>query len=211
MITKFLPKFFLALIIGAFTSGAIATQASAADDGAKNPYDMFEGRDEELARSMAVVLKTFQSRRPYDHQLNDALVKATLTNLQFAKNNNMLDKLVAHDLETLRPILERRKKEIDETGNLNIALDVITETGCFYQLVIDGYKRTPSSVSYTSPYKRVLEASSRLGQHDMSEQEIHEVWTKPRFEGYAKVMGVDLEVSDWNEDGTITVSLVPTS
>ena len=178
---------------------------------AKNPYALFEGRDEELSRAMAVVMKTFQSRAAYDHQINDALVKATMTSLQFAKNNDMMEEFVQHDVETLRPILVRRSKEIQETGNREIALDSLAETGCFYQLVVDGYEREPGKVTYTSPYKRVLAASSRLGQHDLTEQEIHEKWTKPRFEAYAEILGVDLEVSDWSEDGVITVRLVPMS
>jgi hypothetical protein len=54
----------------------------------------------------------------------------------------------------------------------------------------------------------VLAASTRIGQHDLTEQEIHEVWVKPRFEGYAKLLGVDIRVSDWNEDGVVTLELV---
>ena len=205
----------LALCIGALAGPSIADeakdQAKANAMDPKNPYTLFEGREEELSRSMAMVIKTFQARRPYDHQTNDAIVKATMTSLQFAKNQDLIDEYVQHDVDTLRPILVRRGKEIQETGNREIALDSISETGCFYQLVIDGYEREPGKVSYTSPYKRVLEASSRLGQHDMSEKDIHELWTVPRFEAYAEILGVDIEISDWSEDGKITVSLVPIS
>ena len=134
-----------------------------------------------------------------------------MTALQFAKNEGKIEEYVQHDIETLRPILERRAKEIRETGNPEIALDSLTHTGCFYQLVVNGYERVPGQITWTSPYKRVLEASTRLGQHDLTEQEIHEVWTKPRFEGYAEILGVDLEVSDWSEDGVLTVTIVPES
>jgi hypothetical protein len=41
----------------------------------------------------------------------------------------------------------------------------------------------------------------------MTEEEIHNVWTKPRFERYGEILGVDLEVSDWREDGVLTVKI----
>ena len=157
--------------------------------------------------ALAIVEKSFRATRPYDHQINDGLVKATMTALQFAKNEGKLKEYVDHDVQTLRPILERRGKEIKETGNLEVALDSLTETGCFYQLMADGFTREPGKVTWTSPYKRVLEASTRLGQHDMTEEEIHNVWTKPRFERYGEILGVDLEVSDWREDGVLTVKI----
>jgi hypothetical protein len=48
-----------------------------------------------------------------------------------------------------------------------------------------------------------------IGQHNMTEKELHEIWTKPRFEQQAAVMGVAIEVSDWLEDGWITLSVAP--
>lgn len=43
---------------------------------------------------------------------------------------------------------------------------------------------------------------------DLTEQEIHETWFVPRVMGYAKAMGVDIKVSDWNDDGIVTIELV---
>lgn len=212
MTSRSLSKFLAVLFSGFLASIAIAqSEDTASADGASETPSFYAGREEEYARALAIVEKSFKATRPYDHQINDALVKATMTALQFAKNEGKLEEYVDHDIQTLRPILERRGKEIEETGNLEIALDSLTETGCFYQLMADGFERVPGKITWTSPYKRVLEASTRLGQHDMTEQDIHEAWTKPRFERYGDILGVKLDVSDWSEDGVLTVTIVPES
>lgn len=43
---------------------------------------------------------------------------------------------------------------------------------------------------------------------DLTAEEIHASWTIPRLLGYGESMGVKLHVTPWNEDGTITCSLV---
>jgi len=53
----------------------------------------------------------------------------------------------------------------------------------------------------------VLEETVRMSIHDLSEREIHERWTIPRMQAYARVLGVELDVTPWRDDGTITVSV----
>ena len=212
MIARFLTFVFAIALMGAFTGAVSAEEAAKPGFNKKDHYSVFEGREAELAQSMAIVMKTFESRAPYDHQINDALVKFTLTSLQFAKNNDMVDEFVQHNLSTVMPLLKRKGKEIAETGNLDIALDTISETGCFYQLVVDGYQREPGKLTYVSPYKRILDITSgSIGQHDLTEKEIHEMWTVPRFELYAEYLGVDLHISEWNDNGVIVVTVAPIS
>ncbi len=168
----------------------------------------YEGREEELGRAISMVLKTLSMTQPYPHETNDALIKSHLNTLQFAKKHGMLKELIEHDTETMSPIMERVGKMIAKTGNKEFALTAMCErTGCHYQLVLDT-KIEPGKRTWVSPYRRVLAASTRIGQHDLTEQEIHEVWTKPRIEGNAKSMGVDIRVSDWNDDGVVTLELV---
>jgi hypothetical protein len=68
-----------------------------------------------------------------------------------------------------------------------------------------GYRR------YRSPWTNVLTQTTKLKQHDITEQWIHENWTIPRMAGYSKLLGVDLEVSPWQEDGMITVKIKGTT
>ena len=119
----------------------------------------------------------------------------------------MLKELIEHDVKTMSPILARVGKMVQKTGNEEFALAALCErTGCHYQLVLDT-KIEPGKRTWVSPYRRVLAASTRVGQHDLTEQEIHEVWVKPRIEAYAKTMGVNIRVSDWNDDGVVTIEL----
>jgi hypothetical protein len=53
----------------------------------------------------------------------------------------------------------------------------------------------------------VLNISRRIGQFDLTDEEIHETWLKPRLLGYAEVLGVRINVSDIGPDHKVTVSL----
>ncbi len=168
----------------------------------------FEGKEELLGRSVAMVVKTLQNAMPYQHETNDALVKAHLNAIQFAKNQGLLEQLVAHDVKTMAPLLGRIRAMIEKTGNKDMALvGIFDHTACHYQLALDTVAE-PGKRIYTSPFRVVLEASRRIGQFDLTEQEIHDHWTVPRYQGYAQALGVQLEVSPWREDGKITVKIV---
>lgn len=164
-------------------------------------------RQERLGYAVSTAIRTINATKPYHHEMNDALVKMTLTYIQFAKDHDLLDELIETEVRTQTPMLTRVGKLIKKTGNQELALQAITDrTGCFYQLV-EKAERKPGSITYQSPFGLVLLYSVPLGQHDLTEQEIHEIWTVPRIMGQAKVMGVDVQVSEWREDGTITISV----
>jgi len=168
----------------------------------------FEGREEELGKSIGVVIKTLQNTLPYPHEVNDAVLKSWLVSIQFAKNLGKLDELVAHDIKTLEPINRRLKTVIEKAGDKEIALiGIFDHTACHYQLVLET-EIEPGKRTWTSPFRTVLEASKKIGQFDLTEQEIHENWTVPRLLGYADALGVKFKVSDWREDGVITCELV---
>ena len=168
----------------------------------------FEGREEELGKAISVVFKTMQNTTPYPHEINDALVKAWLVSIQFAKNQGTLDELVAHDVKTMEPINTRLKKVIAKKGDKEIALiGMFDHTACHYQLVLDTQVE-PGKRIWASPFKTVLEAAKRIEQFDLTEQEIHEQWTVPRLMGYAETIGVNLRVSPWNDDGMLSCELI---
>ncbi len=72
----------------------------------------FEGNEALLGQAINVVIKTLRQTKPYQHQINGALVLATLGAIQFAKNNNILDKYVKHDRKMMEPINHRMRKLI---------------------------------------------------------------------------------------------------
>ena len=172
------------------------------------PTSGFEGREELLGRAMATAIKTMGDTEPYAHEMNDALVKALLNQIQFAKDRNLMSELVIHDVDTTMPMLLRTKKYIESTGDPELALVAMFDrTTCHYQLV-DQTITAPRKRIYKSPYKTVLDVTRRLEQFDMTEQWIHENWTIPRFRRMADAMGVNLAISDWQEDGMITVEVL---
>lgn len=168
----------------------------------------FENREEELGRSMSILLKMLGNHAGYAHEMNDPLVKSHLTAIQFAKNRGELAAYVEHDLKTMEPINLRMKQIIEKTGNKEIALvGLFDRTACHYALALtstgEGRVRR-----WQEPFAHVLEQCRKIGQFDLTPDEIHEQWTRPRLLGYARTMGVNLRVSDIGRDGTITVELL---
>jgi hypothetical protein len=80
-------------------------------------------------------------------------------------------------------------------------------TSCFYQMLSE-WDSEPGMRRYKEPFGYVLELGKRIGQFDMTVEEIHEIYTKPRYHGYAEQLGLKLDVTDIDADGYITVTLV---
>jgi len=168
----------------------------------------FEGREEMLGRAMSVVLKSLNETKPYQHDINDALIKMILTTIQFAKNNNMIDELIENEVQVTLPMLERVRDNYQRTGEIEaVMVGMIDRTACAYQLFLD-IERGDAERSWTSPFGLVLDQTVRLGQHDLTEEEVHEVWIKRRFSAFAEVIGVELEISDIGQDGMVSIKVI---
>lgn len=167
----------------------------------------FEGKEAIVGKAVQLALKTIANSAGYQHEMNDALVKARLQAIQFAKDMGIMDKYVEHDIKTMAPINTRVGKIIESTDDKEAALVGLCErTACHYQLVLET-EAEPGKRTWKSPWGHVLAPSKRLGMFDLTEQEIHETWFVPRVMGYAKDMGVNIKVSDWNDDGVVTIEL----
>jgi hypothetical protein len=189
-------------------------KAMMAGGGPKSMADMlktssgFEGREKLLGDAVAMAIRTLKDSQPYQHEMNDALVKMHLNSVQFAKDNGVIKDYVDHDIATMQPMLQRLKGMIDKTGEKEIALaGIFDRTACLYQLCLD-LESEPGMRRFTFPYTTVLDISRRIGQFDLTDQEMHELWLKPRLLGYAAALGVKLDVSDIGPDNKVTVRLV---
>jgi hypothetical protein len=96
---------------------------------------------------------------------------------------------------------------IAKTGLKEIALVALFDrTACHYALAMstegDGLTRR-----WKEPFGYVLEQCRRIGQFDLTVEEIHDQWTRPRLEGFGETMGVKLRVSPIDADGWITCSI----
>lgn len=167
-----------------------------------------EGREHELGIAIGVVLKTMNEDESYVHEINDALVKALLSQMQFAKDRDMIDDLIEHEVKTLQPLLKRIRSHYQRTGDLEMVMvGMIDRTSCHYQLIFETESQ-PGYRAWQSPWSRVLTQTTRLGQHDMTEAEVHDIWVRQRLQAYANVIGVGLEVSELGEDGRVWVRAV---
>ena len=167
-----------------------------------------QGREEEFGRAVNVVLKTMADAMPYQHYFNDALVNAHLSHIQFAKDHGLLEDMITKDQTTMSPMLGRIRGKIEESGNTELGMIAMFDrTSCFYQM-LDEWDSEPGMRRYKEPFGYVIEFGKRIGQFDMTVEEIHEVYTKPRYHGYAAQLGLKLDVSDIEADGTITVKLI---
>lgn len=167
-----------------------------------------QGREEEFGRAVNVVLKTMADTMPYKHYFNDALVKAHLSHIQFAKDHDLLAEVVDEEIRVQSPMLKRVGQMIEKTGDKELALKAVFEqTTCHFQLVLQT-EMQPGVRRFVSPFGHVLEQTVRMGQHDLTEEEIYNVWLKPRYEKYGEVLGVPLEVDPWDpETRLITVRI----
>ncbi len=168
----------------------------------------FEGKETALGTAFSIVLKQLGNHAGYAHELNDPLVKAHLMAIDFARSAGKLDEYVQHDIKMMEPINNRMKNLIEKTGKKEIAMvGLFDRTACHYALALDT-NGEPGVRRWSSPFKTVLDACKNIGQFpEITEEFIHENWTKPRLIGYGKAMGVDLKISDIAEDGMITCEL----
>ena len=168
--------------------------------------DLIEGREAEFGRLIGDAVRTFHMKLPYHHQGNDALIKEQLKTIDWGLQTGNLDAMIQHDIDSMYEILHERVYWIEQTGDLGLALDAVTTPTCFRNLTIgEGFQwHGPLNVSWVSPYKRILEKGwLRNIWTSVTEQKIHELWTVPRFLGYAKHLEVNFDISPWNEDERI--------
>ena len=167
----------------------------------------FEGKEAEIGKAVQLALKSMANSAGYQHEMNDALVKARLHAIQFAKDQGLMAEYVAHDVKTMSPINTRVGTIIERTGDKESALVGLCErTACHYQLVLET-EAEPGKRRWKSPWGHVLKACKKLEMFDLTEQEIHEDWFTPRILGFAKDMGVNVKVSAWNDDAIIELEL----
>lgn len=168
-----------------------------------------EGREKEFGEAVGVLMKTFMDTMPYVHEFNDALVKAHLSHIQFAKNHGLIKEMHEDDQKNMSPMLTRVRKSIEQTGNKELAMIAMFErTSCFYQMIAT-YHSEPGKRTWKSPFGLVLEMGTRIGQFDITEQDVHDLWLKPRLYGYAKQLGVEIKITETlGPDKMITCEMV---
>lgn len=164
--------------------------------------------EQRLGEAVALAIRTLKDAMPYQHELNDALVKMHLNSVQFAKNAGLIAQYVEHDIRSMGPTLSRIRAAMEAAGDPELSLRGIFDgSSVFYQLCLD-LEEAPRLRRFTFPFSTVLAISRRIGQFDLTDAEVHDTWLKPRLLGYARELGVSWEVSDIDAEGKVTVRLL---
>lgn len=160
------------------------------------PPTGLEGREEELGMAVRALVRTLSDRAPYPHEFNDALVKSTLTHIQFCRNHGLVKEMQEHQVKTLEPVLKRVKMVMEKAGDPELGLvGMFDRTACHYQLV--KYTEVEPGVRrFPCPFKLVLEQGKRIGQYDMTIEDVHQQWCVPTWRGYADYLGIAIDVSE---------------
>ena len=167
-----------------------------------------EGREEEYARAIADIGRTFHHTQGYEHQVNDALVKMWLSSISFASKQGLLKEYVDESVAIMKPILDRIAGIIRGSGEKEVALTAICGwSTCHHQLVLTETHKTPTTRSFLSPFEPVLSASRRIRQFDLEETFVVEQFFIPRAVGFGEILEVPIK-GDWDpETRMITISL----
>ena len=129
-------------------------------------------------------------------------MKAWLLSIQFAKDQNLLAEFCQKDIEIMRPVNTRMGQLIAATGEKEIALEAVAGwSPCHHHLVRRRHREAARARAASSRRSSGARRGPPIGQFDFDEQFIHENWFIPRMHGFAKDLGVEFEVSPWQEDG----------
>ena len=134
--------------------------------------------------------------------------KDSKENLSMDEIDSKIDELIENEVQVTLPMLERVRDNYQRSGELeDVMVGMIDRTACAYQLFLDK-ENNDAERRWTSPFGLILEHTVRLGQHDLTEKEVHDIWIKKRFNAFAEVIGVELEISDIGEDGMVSIKAV---
>ena len=169
-----------------------------------------EGREDEFGAACIDAVRTITHRKGYDHQVNDGLVKAWLSGIRFARAHDLMAEHIQDQGETMRPVLERMRTIMENSGERDIALEAICGwSTCHHQLVITPTHKEPGKRWFLSPFKTALDAGTRIGQFDFDEAYVVDEFYAPRAHAFADILGVKINVPKFDpKDRIITVALV---
>jgi hypothetical protein len=115
---------------------------------------------------------------------------------------DIVGQVIQHEAESMANILGERGDWAAKTGRLELALDAITTPTCFRDLMLgEGFELTDRTLTYTSPFGRIIAMGHKRGiWRNLTEERIHNIFTIPRYAAFADILGVNFDVSPWDEE-----------
>ncbi|MCX8042611.1 MAG: hypothetical protein N3B18_00630 [Desulfobacterota bacterium] len=169
------------------------TAARAAGMLDKFTSDPFLNRDD-LADAVKSLYMTYDSTSPYPHKFNEVLTKTQLRSLQFFINNNLEKEYVAHYIETMKPLITKIQKRLQEKGAEEWLHSMFEGTSTGYQLFeridIQQGKRI-----FPCPYKAMLEnCKKHLLTFSIEWRDVCTRWCIPAWTGVAEAVNIRISV-----------------
>jgi hypothetical protein len=153
----------------------------------------FEKEAADLNPAIQMLIQTYTDNMPYPHKFNDALLKAHLTNLDFAVKHNLWKEHAKHEVYILGPILEMIKGWVPQQGPDKALYGMFEGNSCNYQL-FEKIEVKEGERLFKCPYKEMLEIVSTLGTHKITWDDVHNKWCIPLWKGFAEKIGIEIEV-----------------
>ena len=154
----------------------------------------FDELSANVTPGVRMLFQTYTDVIPYPHKMNDALVKAHLTDLDCAVRHNHWQEAVDHWVYTLEPILEMIGGWVETDGPDKGLYGMFEANSCNYQL-FEKIEVKPCERLLQCPYKEMLEIVSVLGRHIITLDDVCHKWCIPLWKGFAEKIGFEIEVT----------------
>ena len=117
--------------------------------------------------------------------VSDALIKQQLSDFQFAWDNNLVDKLVQHEIEIMRPVIEFARDRKGFTAD-----EVVLGNSCH----LDVAGATVNGL-WEDSYRQWYDAGKRIGQFTFPYEDFVVDYLAPKYIGWYKVYGESIRFS----------------
>jgi len=173
------------------------TAAAAAGAGAgfldKVKNDEFLKRDD-IGYAIKSLYQSYNCTTPYPHKFNEVLTKWQMRSLQFFIDKGLEKEQVAHYIETMDPLLQRIKQQVEKEGSEKALYGMFEGTSCGYQL-FERINVKKGKRFFPCPYKGLLvECKKYLGTFKIEWQDICNKWCMPVWNGFADRIGVEIAI-----------------
>jgi hypothetical protein len=149
---------------------------------------------DDLSDALKSLYMTYDSTSPYPHKFNDVISKGQLECLEFIVSKGLEKEYTEHYVSTMTPVLQKVKQWVEKEGPEKALYGIFEDTSS-YQL-FERINEKPGERSFPCPYKQALENCKKWlpNRFVMEWKDVCNKWCIPTWQGFAKVIGVNIAV-----------------